>query len=72
MNNPGKVGSGAPRAKITAPAVVALKRKGEPITVVTAYDFPTARLADLASLGRSLMESPRARSDGSTRCHAGG
>jgi 3-methyl-2-oxobutanoate hydroxymethyltransferase len=46
----GKVGSGAPRAKITAPAVVALKRKGEPITVVTAYDFPTARLADQAGV----------------------
>jgi 3-methyl-2-oxobutanoate hydroxymethyltransferase len=50
MNNPGKVGSDAPRAKITAPAVVALKRKGEPITVVTAYDFPTARLADQAGV----------------------
>jgi len=44
------VGSGAPRAKITAPAVVALKRKGEPITVVTAYDFPTARFADQAGV----------------------
>lgn len=47
---PGKVGSGAPRAKITAPAIVALKRKGEPITVVTAYDFPTAKLADQAGV----------------------
>src|SRR5689334_16531115 len=47
---PGKVGAGAPRAKITAPAIVALKRKGEPITVVTAYDFPTAKLADQAGV----------------------
>jgi 3-methyl-2-oxobutanoate hydroxymethyltransferase len=38
------------RARVTAPAVVALKRKGEPITVVTAYDFPTARLADQAGV----------------------
>ena len=48
--SPGKVGADAPRAKITAPAVVALKRKGEPITVVTAYDFPTAKLADQAGV----------------------
>jgi len=46
MSGEARVGAGAPRAKITAPAVVALKRKGEPITVVTAYDFPTARYAD--------------------------
>jgi 3-methyl-2-oxobutanoate hydroxymethyltransferase len=50
MSGEAKVGSGSPRAKITAPAVVALKRKGEPITVVTAYDFPTARLADQAGV----------------------
>jgi len=42
--------SAARRTRITAPAVVALKRKGEPITVVTAYDFPTARLADEAGV----------------------
>ena len=46
MSGEARVGAGVPRAKITAPAVVALKRKGEPITVVTAYDFPTARYAD--------------------------
>jgi len=50
MSGDTRVGAGAPRAKITAPAVVALKRKGEPITVVTAYDFPTARLADQAGV----------------------
>jgi 3-methyl-2-oxobutanoate hydroxymethyltransferase len=50
MSGEAKVGSGAPRAKITAPAIVALKRKGEPITVVTAYDFPTARFADQAGV----------------------
>lgn len=50
MSGEAKVGSGAPRAKITAPAIVALKRKGEPITVVTAYDFPTAKLADQAGV----------------------
>ncbi len=50
MSGEAKVGAGVPRSKITAPAVVALKRKGEPITVVTAYDFPTARLADQAGV----------------------
>jgi len=50
MSGEARVGAGAPRAKITAPAVVALKRKGEPITVVTAYDFPTARYADEAGV----------------------
>ena len=38
------------RGKITAPAVVEMKRRGERITVVTAYDFPTARLADQAGV----------------------
>jgi 3-methyl-2-oxobutanoate hydroxymethyltransferase len=50
MSGEARVGAGAPRTKITAPAVVALKRKGEPITVVTAYDFPTARFADQAGV----------------------
>jgi 3-methyl-2-oxobutanoate hydroxymethyltransferase len=38
------------RGKITAPAIVEMKRRGEPIAVVTAYDFPTARLADQAGV----------------------
>jgi 3-methyl-2-oxobutanoate hydroxymethyltransferase len=56
MSGDAKVGAGrptdvgSPRAKITAPAVVAMKRKAEPITVVTAYDFPTARYADQAGV----------------------
>jgi 3-methyl-2-oxobutanoate hydroxymethyltransferase len=36
------------RGRWTAPAVAELKRRGELIAVVTAYDFPTARLADEA------------------------
>ncbi len=50
MSGEPKATAGARRTRITAPAVVALKRKGEPITVVTAYDFPTARLADEAGV----------------------
>ncbi|HTR97673.1 MAG TPA: 3-methyl-2-oxobutanoate hydroxymethyltransferase [Candidatus Acidoferrales bacterium] len=36
------------RAKLTAPAIVDMKRRGELIGVVTAYDFPMAKLADQA------------------------
>ena len=41
---------GRPRGRWTVPAIVELKRRGEPIAVVTAYDFPTARLADEAGV----------------------
>ncbi len=50
MSGDPAVGAGKVRSKITAPAVVEMKRRGEPITVVTAYDFPTARLADQAGV----------------------
>jgi 3-methyl-2-oxobutanoate hydroxymethyltransferase len=42
--------SRTPRPKLTAPAIRALKREGTPIVVVTAYDHPTARLADEAGV----------------------
>ncbi|MGH7726186.1 MAG: 3-methyl-2-oxobutanoate hydroxymethyltransferase [Candidatus Eiseniibacteriota bacterium] len=38
--------AGTPRPRWTAPAIAALKTKGEKIAVVTAYDYPTARLVD--------------------------
>ena len=51
MNPSGTVGAKpAPRPKITAPRVVEMKRRGEIIVVVTAYDHPTARLADEAGI----------------------
>jgi len=50
-----RVGQGAPRPKITAPAFEALKRKTEPIVVVTAYDHPTAVLADRAGCEALLV-----------------
>jgi 3-methyl-2-oxobutanoate hydroxymethyltransferase len=40
----------APRARIRAPGIVEMKRRGEAIAVLTAYDFPTARLADEAGV----------------------
>jgi 3-methyl-2-oxobutanoate hydroxymethyltransferase len=51
MNPSGSVGvKPTPRPKITAPHIIEMKRKGEPIVVVTAYDHPTARLADEAGI----------------------
>jgi len=47
---PAGPGPAPPRRRWTAPAIVELKRRGEPIAVVTAYDFPTARLADEAGV----------------------
>jgi 3-methyl-2-oxobutanoate hydroxymethyltransferase len=41
---------GAPRPRLTAPRVIEMKRRGDLIAVVTAYDFPTARLADQAGV----------------------
>ena len=45
----------SPRAKVTAPAIVEMKRRGDPIVVVTAYDFPTARIADEAGIDILLV-----------------
>ncbi len=43
------------RAKLTAPRIVEMKRRGEVIAVVTAYDYPTARLADEAGVDILLV-----------------
>lgn len=42
--------TGNPRPKLTPPRIVEMKRRGEPIVVVTAYDHPTAKLADAAGV----------------------
>jgi 3-methyl-2-oxobutanoate hydroxymethyltransferase len=43
------------RPKRTVPSVAELKRRGEPIVVVTAYDYPTARIADEAGVEMLLV-----------------
>ncbi len=43
------------RAKITFPALAEKKRRGEPITALTAYDFPSARIADEAGIDLLLV-----------------
>ena len=47
------VGAGSPKAarpRLTAPRIIEMKRRGDPIVVVTAYDHPTAVLADQAGI----------------------
>jgi len=48
-------GTSPTRGKLTAPRVVEMKRRGELIAVVTAYDYPTARLADEAGVDILLV-----------------
>lgn len=44
-----------PRPKMTAPAVRARKGSGDPLVMVTAYDAPTARVADAAQVDLILV-----------------
>ena len=52
---PSPPGTGRPRPKVTAPEIVAMKRRGEVIVVVTAYDHPTAKIADEAGVEMLLV-----------------
>ncbi len=51
------------RAKVTAPSLAEKRRRGEPITMVTAYDFPTARPPSsfTASMPPSFRKRPALR-----------
>jgi len=56
MSGEPTVGAGEKRrAKVTAPAIVEMKRRGDVVSVVTAYDYPTARLADEAGVDILLV-----------------
>ena len=41
--------------RITIPALAEMKRRGEPIVMVTAYDYPSARVADEAGVDVVLV-----------------
>jgi 3-methyl-2-oxobutanoate hydroxymethyltransferase len=45
----------AARAKVTCAALLQMKRAGRPIVMVTAYDYPFARLADAAGVDMLLV-----------------
>jgi 3-methyl-2-oxobutanoate hydroxymethyltransferase len=55
MSEPNVGAPGASRSRVTAPELAAMKRRAEVIAVVTAYDFPTARLADEAGVDVILV-----------------
>jgi 3-methyl-2-oxobutanoate hydroxymethyltransferase len=46
---------GVPLPKVTMPALGEMKRQGKPISALTAYDYPTARLADEAGIDLILV-----------------
>ncbi|MGD0732155.1 MAG: 3-methyl-2-oxobutanoate hydroxymethyltransferase [Terracidiphilus sp.] len=57
-NFPGGSGSastGVPITKVTLPALAEMKRQGKPISALTAYDYPTSRLADEAGIDLILV-----------------
>src|SRR5271165_2329229 len=44
-----------PITKVTMPALTEMKRQGKPISALTAYDYPTSRLADEAGIDLLLV-----------------
>ncbi|MGO8757501.1 MAG: 3-methyl-2-oxobutanoate hydroxymethyltransferase [Terracidiphilus sp.] len=46
---------GVPLPKVTVPALTEMKRQAKPISALTAYDYPTARLADEAGIDLILV-----------------
>jgi 3-methyl-2-oxobutanoate hydroxymethyltransferase len=53
--NDGSSSAGVPITKVTMPALAEMKRQGKPISALTAYDYPTSRLADEAGIDLILV-----------------
>ena len=51
----GSSSAGVPITKVTMPALAEMKRQGKPISALTAYDYPTSRLADEAGIDLVLV-----------------
>jgi len=52
---PRKTTQGGERAPVTLPRIMEMKRSGEPIVMVTAYDYPSAQMADEAGVDIVLV-----------------
>src|ERR1700689_1937443 len=48
-------GASSPAPRVTSDALLEKKRAGQPITALTAYDYPTARLLDEARIDMVLV-----------------
>ena len=44
-----------PRKKVTVQTLASLYRKGEPISMITAHDFPSAHVAEAAGMDMILV-----------------
>ncbi|HET8567516.1 MAG TPA: 3-methyl-2-oxobutanoate hydroxymethyltransferase [Candidatus Limnocylindria bacterium] len=55
MSDQGYGGAPAPKAKVTVPDIVAMKRDGKRITMMTAYDAAFARLVEAAGIDVILV-----------------
>ena len=47
--------SASPRKKVTVSTLRAMYKRGEPITMITAHDFPSAHVADAAGMDVVLV-----------------
>jgi len=54
-NTPARAASAAAMAKVTVPSLIERKHNGSRIAAVTAYDFPSARMAERAGLDVVLV-----------------
>ncbi|HEX3113237.1 MAG TPA: 3-methyl-2-oxobutanoate hydroxymethyltransferase, partial [Candidatus Eisenbacteria bacterium] len=52
---PADASGNAPRPKVTVRTIREMKQRGERITSVTAYDYPSARIADEAGIDLILV-----------------
>ena len=51
----GEPSAGPARDRVTIPALAEMKRRGQPIVMVTAYDFPSAQVAEEAGVDAVLV-----------------
>ncbi|MFQ5664671.1 MAG: 3-methyl-2-oxobutanoate hydroxymethyltransferase, partial [Terriglobia bacterium] len=55
LPNARSAGSGRETKKVTVPEILSKKARGEKLTCLTAYDYPTARVVDAAGVDMILV-----------------